>query len=1399
MPDPIDRILAIARGEEPEQPRRSHPAVQEALAYERGEPDLAAARARGAQVISDQAVQQDPIDRIFAAMEGKPPEDQASRYERIRATLPVEESYGNQSTAEFAKRNLIPFYSSFGVRRREEEQLKGAVQRASEGKATDDDLRLLAVREAREQKAKNAGFTESLAEPLGRGAAMIPEFYATRGASSALLPFRGAGLAGQAAMGTARLGVQTALMPETYEAATARAKGPGESLRPENLGPAFAEQLIQNAIIGRLGEAGGSVAKAAPTAGGKLAAQALVGAATMPAEQQGADLVTSAVDELLPEAYRVNTRYGLVGKMLRKEPGVERDFALQAVTGAIFASLHAPEEERKKTFEAALKQQVEQGHAAMDHMPELAKMINSEMVKLRNDLGANKAQLEKDLEFSRRPRTREQPLPVAGAERAPSEPPITPPEGEIAPPRAANAFSGLGNGQETAIERPEPPQTAQPTIPASPLDRLRAKQQPIEAKPQPTRNGLRSLSPEIPAEAEQPPEFDKGEAFNPVREFSDRFLPKSGASPEDQAIAKRLAEGESVRAVAADAGVSPETARQVGAKLAKQFNAKYESARQIFNEFSGSPGELQAKAERTTPEELGKGGDREGVLRLPSVDTEGLDRLVNFTREAVGQSFPATTRLSRETSAKLGEVSNLPRFRSQMGDLLFDKLFGKHDEPTQQRLMDTMQEERFRQNGKTGKFMADPDYQASVQSPEYKEFAQGWEQHMTPWAEEQFRTAQGMPAGHPIASVTQIPNRPYTAIPVEFAPNQPIGGKGKLGNLQNVRTKKLGAAQGAKLEADEYVRDPRTLVENMVNTRAESATRADYFRTAESEGTGKFVLPNAPPEEGWRDVDKVKPPPGSQAAQDNMKWRVKEKTYDDTIRAFGVADPYKPFPLTGGPLKLINRLNMAGVTEFLSHTANLMTAPFKGVRIQDIAAKVIPLMQGDVKLREDAVELARIGALSRGGEPHGLFGGGKADPTSWPGRALDLMDKAVRITAGETYDRLQPNGDQAGKRDFVNRVAANYNVRSQNEMVRFLRETQINPFATATVHFWGDSLRTFLMADPGIKANTYGEAAKLRGMVVLRNASLLALIPVANYLAWGRADGGDDVPVGGLKTGQDEQGRSRYIDLARLTPWGRGAKYAGVGAVAEGLRGEKTGEEIASDAAGAMTRPLTRLPGGIGQLVHTASTGQDAMGRQVAGNSPGERAVGAAFGVNPLGSSLREEATGFYNKNVAGPLGAAELPESPEGKRSLTDRLWNVTGPLAVKRGKGEGGKALADTYELKKQYLAKTGRADESAPQASAIAPLRDAALADDSDQFKKAYQAYIDRAKAAGKSRDRFDQDLRSSLHRLDPLASLSKDDRDRFYRSLSEKQQQKVKAAQAYAATVQKKIGTMIRQAK
>jgi hypothetical protein len=123
----------------------------------------------------------------------------------------------------------------------------------------------------------------------------------------------------------------------------------------------------------------------------------------------------------------------------------------------------------------------------------------------------------------------------------------------------------------------------------------------------PRRVGLVGVFPDLAADADDWSHADRSVS---LREWFELFLASSNISQRDRMIALRLADGESVRAVARHACMTPQRVQQIGDALARKFDRCYRTAGALAWDFGGNRRELLSERGRcTTPAELGRRRD----------------------------------------------------------------------------------------------------------------------------------------------------------------------------------------------------------------------------------------------------------------------------------------------------------------------------------------------------------------------------------------------------------------------------------------------------------------------------------------------------------------------------------------------------------------------------------------------------------------------------------------------------------------------------------------------------------------------------------------------------------------------------------------------------------------------
>lgn len=1090
-------------------------------------------------------------------------------------------------------------------------------------------------------------------------------------------------------------------------------------------------------------------------------------------------------------------------------------------------------------FAAELQRQFEGGAATPPHEPDVTGKADTEIIKghadalekqgqpdvakaLRDELKLLEPNLEKshaDLMESAQAegRTRDE------VQRSVSE----------ALDSAHAAANAPGEGAAGAA-----PAGASPAVPAGErpalIDRLRAAQKDVVAKVRERESRPLVSEKGVP---EEPEGFDKGRgAFASAVESAD--IPE-----RDKQIAFRLRTGESLDAIAKDTGLTREGVRQVGNRVMEQVEPGKTVAGYNQEQIPGAAAGLEEKSQQTTPEDLGKRG---GFLRLPAVDVgAGVEKLADYARQKMqglrqmeGRGFTQVHDYSPEAADAMARSVKGVQYGKELGDRVLERVQARAEQQSGQRLLpgDELHygkvfEEQRRQTAKKqlqaealnalnqslaamrqgnkkeaqkllkrgnriwsdandvksriGVDLTANDYQTALADPKYKALLDAWKAEGVPIGEEMLRKTMGLAPGTSIPNLTQIPDLPISVLPLSHA-SMP-GGK-RQGDL-DISQRTGRAAKRAGLTTTDTNTNLFDMMRAHISERADPAAKAEALQKLQDSQVANRGKPGQRVE-GWTEFKDVfqRDKTGKQRGVRDSLY-VRDEVAKDVRKWFDVD---QPAPTIFN--KVFTGITLAGPREAFIHGANQMRAVFEpGWSPVDFAKNLAGKVMGSEKMKDKLLELTRIGAQKPEGQvAPKLLPDSPLNPMTWTRKALDFVNDVSRTTLDDAYSRLVRQGrmedTESGRRNFINVALGQYERRMQHDLVRLARDTSFGPFAVAGTTGWLSRARA-LVGGSGGEATTTKAGIGLRAEKLARLLALPAAAMAINYLRWGKIDGDESVPFGAVKTGVDAQGRSEYIDLSG--PLGAAARQFGVRGAADELRHEGTPGKAAgrgaTDAAMAAVQPFLG-PGA--EFAHTAYTGRDHFGRPVAPSSeesPKEvqNLLSAALGLNPGTKAaepwLREK------------FGAAKTEE----RKSATERAAEQLGSFRFQYSKGEGAQALSDVYNLRSQYLRAHGRPDDSAQHVSSIKSFRDAASADDLDNFRKAWDAYKAQAKAQGKTPGARDEALLESLNRLDPLSALNEQDRLRFKRGLTEEQKTKLKAAEDYTKELRQKIRSMLRQ--
>ena len=509
------------------------------------------------------------------------------------------------------------------------------------------------------------------------------------------------------------------------------------------------------------------------------------------------------------------------------------------------------------------------------------------------------------------------------------------------------------------------------------------------------------------------------------------------------------------------------------------------------------------------------------------------------------------------------------------------------------------------------------------------------------------------------------------------------------GNLENPLRRLSRFFRQAKGTAGRYEVDYRTLAERMVSANYEEAAKRQMYKQLADDGLAVINDPGDPrPEIGGKPavkftIERRGLPAGEGKARTYIKnlW-VRPDIAGEVRQALNTDGAVGRSGLAAAA-NLINRIQLAGPTDAVWHTANMIgsIAGSQGGRsvLADLARKVpgvnladaigrtvqsgIRVLRDNPEVQRDLAKLAEIGAL-RGQHPAGPMG-----------RMIQFIDKAGRLVRNDLYDNLVKRGlaegSEAGRREFVNQMGQ-YNGRLMGQFQRFFKEAGFSPFIVAGRNFNRMAMRRMTL-DPGVKAASPAAAAEMRAIEAFGTIATLFAVPAfINYMLSGNSR--PDLKMGQIGTGKkDSEGKEIVIDPAQWTGLRRGLRISGAQAVIEGVKRQEGGKAItrtaAHDILGGIMHPWT---GPAPTALTVGATGYDPRfyKESVDTKDVGENVKAALKQLNPVAKAIIESrekdttAAGSMAKQLGGAAGIKTVrPGTARDTVAQLHSAWKRTNP----------------------------------------------------------------------------------------------------------------------------------------
>lgn len=605
--------------------------------------------------------------------------------------------------------------------------------------------------------------------------------------------------------------------------------------------------------------------------------------------------------------------------------------------------------------------------------------------------------------------------------------------------------------------------------------------------------------------------------------------------------------------------------------------------------------------------------------------------------------------------------------------------------------------------GEGGTFPTEEEYQAAAAKPEVQAIIDRYRDNVNPYTEELYKTAKRLDPA------TELPSRGRQfgvrinrlamnlgdessgttvgvgGVPSGLARGRLRGAKFDVratgtGEAYNTSIPDMiGASVGGNMERAALHQTYDQLVKDGVAEYSDSPksilidgipTRAEEIRTDPRKEPAKWIQIR---EDAWRDVNRVL----ARGEPTNIPGFTAASKTTTGSAIVGVAEPVAHiFNLLGAaalrPYRSAGGLGM--IAEGLSRS------PIPGgkfvANISALIPKLIDVIHNDPVAAEGWSQLADVGTARAESANSGLVG-----------TALAKFDKAVRLVLNDTFDHLVERGeavDSPGNRAEFTSLPGNYSRRLSGDIVRVLKDTGVNPFATqkkAAIVQAKDALTL----NPGYEATTTAKAVQSR----LEQALPTILAPIvgtviANYAINGAPWGRPGTTFGAIDTGKDdENGKIIQSDLLWKASGLR--RVAGVTGATDFAAKIRAGEG-AGDATNAAMRQA-----GNNLLGFLAGPAANFASETVAGQRIG-------FGL-PRTSPVVPEGPGLKQGLVNAGYAAAQLNKTATKIASSGVRMASPDAADAMVRATGDqDGSVLGDLSKIALPSGRDSSRANDQA-----------------------------------------------------------------------------------------------------
>jgi hypothetical protein len=469
--------------------------------------------------------------------------------------------------------------------------------------------------------------------------------------------------------------------------------------------------------------------------------------------------------------------------------------------------------------------------------------------------------------------------------------------------------------------------------------------------------------------------------------------------------------------------------------------------------------------------------------------------------------------------------------------------------------------------GPGGAFEDEDAFQKAGQSPAVQAYIQRFRDIVNPKMDENYRASRGW---SPDTELQSRGDKDYgTRINLMALPEDSVDpAKGIVGTVGSGRAP--GSASGTIISKNQFAKQATgggaayasglgDIIDNSMLKSTKAALERKAHDVLQQEGLGFYDSQG-----GQRKIDghtwyphRIENIP---ANDPGAYFLTRDDITPEYNRARNATKP-EDLGFVGGALKAPVAASVFGPMEPKAHIGNMLgfmaSAPFRGQTVLEKVAEAVAARNAIPGVSTVANLTGRLMASARGitdwakqtpealSDARKLAEGGAwkesdaittakwANPLSWGNNVITSVSSGMRIAGSRIYDELIKEGapdTPIDRGNFVNKFMGQYNEKLQGSVIRALRSSGIQPFAVPLKTAQQVAMDA-LTLDPGFKAATAAQRAKLGMEVAASIAGPIVGVAAANVATSGQPWGRSGVPFGAIDLGKDDdKGKPQYTD-----------------------------------------------------------------------------------------------------------------------------------------------------------------------------------------------------------------------------------------------------------------------------